>query len=483
MEKEIMSLPLIVGGEEVSSDRMMKLEYDDLIINFPVMDDEIKKKIIDMDQDAIHDLSLSDIVAFLQKVSYLWLDEEYSLRKMLMEYGPRISGQSPEMYKHNLAVVLQLISFKSFMEDVVDLELGDKRLLDEWLSKENAEIHAEPLGRLLHIISGNVALVGFYSVIRGILTKNVNIVKLSQKDLLATYLFIKSFADVDPEHPVTKSVSAVYWNKDDSENIEYFSSKADGMIVWGGHDTIKAYKSICPVGCEFIEYGPKKGIQIIDIANVQDRNLELKVAHDISVFDQEACLSPQLIFVKKGANMKRFNIMLLKGLDSYNRLWPAAKHSVDHYIHMNYHLKCQEFLGNLAWTPDNREWMIVHLENPADIKLEHPLGRTIFIKEVDSFDECLDYIDGTVQTVGIAPKSLARELRGKLTRRGVTRIANIGSVEMPREGLTHEGIDMRKLVRIVGMDKENEYHATTYDVPDGYFDQFIYSLHWAEKGE
>ena len=43
MEKEIMSLPLIVGGEEVSSDRMMKLEYDDLIINFPVMDDEIKK--------------------------------------------------------------------------------------------------------------------------------------------------------------------------------------------------------------------------------------------------------------------------------------------------------------------------------------------------------------------------------------------------------------------------------------------------------
>ena len=175
-----------------------------------------------------------------------------------MEYGPRISGLSPEMYQYSLYLLLNFICSKALMHDVVDMELGDGRLLDEWISRQHGEIHAEPLGNLLHIISGNVPMVGFYSVIKGLLAKNVNIVKLSKKDFLSSYYFIRSFADVDPDHPVTKAVSAVYWDKDDLQNMDFFCNAADGMVVWGGPDTIKAYKTRCPIGCEFLEYGPKR---------------------------------------------------------------------------------------------------------------------------------------------------------------------------------------------------------------------------------
>lgn len=481
MEKEVMHLPLLISGKEIEGERHIRLEYDDLILQIPALDEQSRTAVLEMDQDSIHALRLSEIISFLQRVSLLWLDENYPLRKKLMAYGPRISGQSPEMYKHNIAILLQLISLKSYLNDIVDFELGDKRLLDEWISKENSEIHAEPLGRVLHVLSGNVAVAGFYSIIRGLLTKNVNIVKLSHRDFLSSYYFIRSFADVDPAHPVTRALSAVYWSRNDIENMNYFCNASNGMVVWGGYDTIKAYKSRCPVRCEFLEYGPKRGLQIIDYEHNDVFQLELNVARDISVFDQEACFSPQLILIK-GGDTKRFAMLLMRGLISYSRLWPSAKYPADHYVQMNQLIKSHDFLGNIAWSDENRNWLIVKLDNPINVPLDHPLGRTIFIKEIQDFDECLDYIDGNVQTVGIAPSSLARELRDKLTRRGVSRIADIGIVEMPREGLVHEGITLNRLVRLVGMDKEAGYYTKLYDIPDGYFDQFTYWLRWKEKG-
>lgn len=479
MEKEVISLPLIVGGQETDGDSRFQLEYDDLIIQFPVLNDETRKAVISMDQDGIHNLKLWQIIGFLQKVSELWHDKEYPLRKKLMEYGPRISGLSPEMYQYNLYLLLNFICSKALMHDVVDMELGDGRLLDEWISRQHGEIHAEPLGNLLHIISGNVPMVGFYSVIKGLLAKNVNIVKLSKKDFLSSYYFIRSFADVDPNHPVTKAVSAVYWDKDDLQNMECFCNAADGMVVWGGLDTIKAYKTRCPIGCEFLEYGPKKGIQIIDYDNTNDDQLELKVARDISVFDQEACLSPQLILLK--GDVQKFRSRLGSGLSSYAAFWPEAKHSDDHYIQLNYLIAAHRYLGNWAVAAPDRSCAIVDLADTTPLHLDHPLGRTVFIKQIQDFDECLDYIDGNVQTVGIAPVSLARELRDKLTRRGVSRIANIGNVDMPREGLVHEGIGLNRLVRIVGMEKEEQYFSKVYDLSDDYFKGYPIGLRWKQK--
>lgn len=219
---------------------------------------------------------------------------------------------------------------------------------------------------------------------------------------------------------------------------------------------------------------------MIAIGDVEQ--LELNIARDVSVFDQEACLSPQLVLVK-GTDIKRFMIRLMKGMISYTKLWPGAKHTDDHYIHMNYLIESHEFLGNIAWADDDRNWLVVKLDDPTSVNLDHPLGRTIFVKEIQDFDEALEYIDGHVQTVGIAPESLKLKLRDELTKRGVSRIANIGNVDMPREGLVHEGITLNRLVRLVGMEKENSYHAKSYDYPDDYFDQFIYWLKWVKKGE
>ena len=99
MKKETLNLPMLIGGREIDGKNHFQLEYDDLIIRFPFLDDELRNTVISLDKDSIHDLTLTEIISFLQKVSELWVDENYLLRKKLLEYGPRISGQSPEMYK------------------------------------------------------------------------------------------------------------------------------------------------------------------------------------------------------------------------------------------------------------------------------------------------------------------------------------------------------------------------------------------------
>lgn len=83
MEKEVLNLPLIIGGKEVEGEHHIRLEYDDLVISFPVLDDEKRKAVLAMDQDSIHNLKLTEIVSFLQRVSWLWYDENYPLRKKI----------------------------------------------------------------------------------------------------------------------------------------------------------------------------------------------------------------------------------------------------------------------------------------------------------------------------------------------------------------------------------------------------------------
>lgn len=475
MDKMYLKLPLIVNGEEYDSIETIKLNYDEVEIEIPKVTKDIREKLLNT-ENTLHDLTVNEIVTFLQKVSKLWIDENYPLRKKLLTVAPKITGQSIQMYVHNIGLVLSLISFKTYMEDMVESEMGDKRLLDEWVSKYDAEIHAEPLGKVLHIISGNVPLVGIYSIIRGLLTKNVNIVKLAKRDILTAYLFVKSFKDVDPDHPVTKTVSALYWDHNDNENIEQFAHNVDCLCVWGSLETINAYKFYCKSGCEFIEYGPKRGMQIIDYTRNKDYELPLKCARDICLFDQEACLSPQIIFIK--GDVDTFIDKLEKGLKDYCKLWPKPVYPIDHYLQKNYLIKTHEFAGNDTYKDPELDWLIIKLNNDIINSIEHPLGRTIYIKEINNFDECMNYIDNTVQTIGIEPKELAREIRDKITIKGVSRIANIGYIEAPRHGLVHEGIHLSRLVKIVGMDKETKYKYKVYDVPENYFGQFTFALKW-----
>jgi long-chain-fatty-acyl-CoA reductase len=481
---EHMDLPVIVNGKEVQvSDATDKyvLSYNKIEIRIPKLNEEMIKSIEEFSIEEMRKLSTHEIVTFLSKVGKLWKNPDYKYRKMLFEFGPMITEQSFVAYEHIVNLFVGLLCWKEFLQDIMDSELGKKQIMDEWVPHYTAYVHAEPLGKLLHIMAGNVPIAGIYSLVRGILTKNTNTAKLPGRDVLTLLLLVKSFQDVDPEHPITRSTSVVYWERSNEEIINRFTGMANGICIWGGQSSVDYYKAKAPSGCETIVYGPKNSAQIIKYGSDAPKDLTFKIARDICLYEQEACLSPQVIYFE-GEDIDGFIESLKQSLYLYSEIIPKGNYEIDHYAHLNYTILCNAFCGNPSYKGEKLDWLIVKMKNKTEISLEHPLGRTIFIYEMKDIRECLKYMENSnVQTVAIYPLQLAHELRDELSKRGIMRITYVGGMDAPRLGVVHDGVYLNRLVRMVGMDRELSYVYKLYDLPDDYQHRFAFEKRRLEE--
>ena len=68
----------------------------------------------------------------------------------------------------------------------------------------------------------------------------MSLAKLPTRDPISTYCFVRTMMDLDPDHPVTRSMSLAYWQRD-SELGQEALQNADVAIVWGGADSIRDY--------------------------------------------------------------------------------------------------------------------------------------------------------------------------------------------------------------------------------------------------
>lgn len=486
MDKKRIELPLIINGcclYPSETEKVYSFLGDDIEVLLPNASLKQLKELEDIDTNPLVNVPVNEIIDFLSKVGKLWMNKDYRYRKLLEEIGPKLTGESKAMYDLTISLLIDITYFKSYLQNMIEAELNNKRILDEWVAHFDCYIRAVPLGNLLHIIAGNVPLASIYSVIRGLVTKNMNICKLPGRDIVTLIAFALSCQDVDKEHPVTKALSVLYWDRNELDKIEHYTSHANGICIWGGADTVHYYKGFSKPGTEVIEYGPKTGVQIIEWNDKSSEDLVYRVARDICVFSQEACFSPQIIYLL--GDVDDFIQHLGKALDLYKELWKKTVNEIDHYAHMNIAKSMHEFCGNPCLAEEQRNWMIVNLKNVGNNFVEHPLGRTIYIHGIAEPKDCLKYINRNIQTVGIEPKSLAFELRDELVQRGVLRIANIGYVEGPRQGLCHDGVSIQRLVRLVGMERELEYSYQAYEEAPPEYEYFEpeYVKYLAEKGE
>ena len=64
------------------------------------------------------------------------------------------------------------------------------------------------------------------SIAQGAMVKAVNLFKMSSSDPFTTVAVLRTMADIDPDHPVVKSMSAVYWRGGDER--------------WSGRSTVRS---------------------------------------------------------------------------------------------------------------------------------------------------------------------------------------------------------------------------------------------------
>ena len=214
-------------------------------------------------------------------------------------------------------------------------ELGGKDVVDGWREVERpsgkpARIRAFP-PRLIHIIAGNSPGVAAQTVIRGALVKGVHLLKLPSNELFSASVILEALGAVAPDHPLTRSFSAVYWRGGDEavERMLFRPQFFDKLIAWGGESTIKSAVKYVGPGFELVSFDPKTSISLIGReAFASDMVLEAvaeAAAFDATLMNQQACTSSRFQFVEGSeAEVDRYCALLQSKLGAERRMASAT---------------------------------------------------------------------------------------------------------------------------------------------------------------
>lgn len=151
-----------------------------------------------------------------------------------------------------------------------------------------------PLGVLFHIAAGNVDGLPAYSAVEGLLTGNVNILKLPQADGGVSVLLLHTLTQAAPE--LADYLYVFDTPSDDLPAMKKMAAMADGIVVWGGEGAVSAIRGLAPAGCRLIEWGHKLSFAYITPRGESPESLAALAEH-IADTRQLLCSSCQVIFL------------------------------------------------------------------------------------------------------------------------------------------------------------------------------------------
>jgi len=428
IQKQEHEVPFIVNGEEKNDYRQgQELEYGEegeVKIYLPSVEDEDLAAIADSDPD-LHHIDLDEIISFYSELGNLWSNRNYSVRQEAVQRAEEVTGYDREMIEQaydQFASFLHEDNLREMLEG--DLEGG--RVLEEWVDCGNSKVHMQPHGRILHLLASNAPPIGPLSMVRGNITKNSNMIKLGSGDPITPAYFARSFQDVDPDHPLTKSTSVLYWPHD-SKAEDAGIDLSDGIVVWGGRRAVEGVRNKADAETELIEFGPGRGLQLIGEEVFEDEQ-EMKrvadaMAKDVAAYDQEACFSPQVAFVEGDA--EKFSQYLADSMERMEENMPKGKATKKEKASVSQEKAISNFSGDTVLSPGSTEWTVI-VTDELERTIDHPRGRTLYLHQVGDLEAAESYIDDTVNTIGIYPQARKEELRDKLTLKGADKISDVG---------------------------------------------------------
>lgn len=458
----IKCIPMIIGGviQDVESGKTKELTLsNEQKVFIPTLDSSHVKLIIE--NKIKINLTLNKIINFLYTVGQRWKSEEYARRRTYIRNLKQYLGYSSEMAKLEANWIAMLLCSKSALYDIVKYDLGSLHILDEWIAQGECYVKAFPKGKSVHLLAGNVPLSGVTSILRAILTKNECIVKTSSADPFTATALISSFIDTDADHPITRSMSVMYWSHDEDISLpEIIMKHADVVVAWGGDEAIKWAVKYTPAHINILKFGPKKSISIVD--NPEDMIVAATgVAHDICFYDQQACFSTQNVYYI-GDKIDIFIDELEKQLTLYENILPKGFQSFDEKAVFSLTEKECLFAGYKVKKGINQSWLII--ESPLNAFGNQPLSRSVYVHHVSELSDILPFINGsTTQTVSITPWESSFKYREQLAEHGVQRIVESGMNNIFRVGGSHDGMrPLQHLVNYISQERPSNY--TTKDV-------------------
>ena len=233
-------------------------------------------------------LSLSKVITAIDKLGLMVADGAFN------EEIAMLNVDGIERYINTIVMALK----RENIEYKIKTELGED-FFDEYqtnppFEQKKLTIRSMPLGTLLHIAAGNIDGLPAFSVAEGLLTGNVNILKLPQADNGLSINIILKLIEIEPD--IADFIYVFDTPSSDLLAIKRMAEIADGIVVWGGDIAISAVRQFAPVNCKLIEWGHKLGFVYISGFVNREKELTALAEHILST-KQLLCSSCQTIFI------------------------------------------------------------------------------------------------------------------------------------------------------------------------------------------
>jgi Acyl-CoA reductase (LuxC) len=384
---------------------------------------------------------------------------------LLVETGKHLSLETNKYLQESLETTLQVSPLprriientysrpgqfltREAIEYRLECTFGGKEILDGWVEQIDpvgsvSRVRAFP-PRLVHMLAGNSPSGAMMSIADAALVKAVNVFKMPSGDPFTTVAVLRTMSDIAPDHPVLRSMSAVYWKGGDTrvEDVLYRSQYFDKLVAWGGGEAIaNAAKYVAP-GFQLISFDPKVSMAIVgQEAFESDATLEEVAdlaASDATVYNQDACVAARHLFVEaETEDADRFCALLCDrlGVDRFfgSAIGPKTPSDIREAVD-----------GMRYLEPEYRIWgdfdgggLVVRSPEPVEF---HPTNKTVNVIQVDSMIDATRFATVATQTVGMYPSYRKAEVRDLLASAGVQRIVNLGSALKGSLGVPHDAM-------------------------------------------
>lgn len=332
---------------------------------------------------------------------------------------------------------------------------GNIGYMDQFLPFPDSDKHylkANARGLVCHWLAGNVQILGMFALVQSIISKNVNLLKVSSRDDGVFTDILSEFKGVEyttgDGHTIKgddllKTIAVVYFSRYADYLGEEMSKQADVRIAWGGRESVETVSGYpARYDAETVIFGPKLSYSVIakeELASVQEaKKLARKVSVDVSVFDQTGCASPHNLYVEEGGEVspEEFIDILGDSMQKTELQIPKPLMSPEQVSQIHSIRGVYDFKGTVKGS-ETMSWTL--LLDDLD-EMDKPVySRVLFVHKVKSIMDSLKYIDENTQTIGVAaPTEKALQFATEATKRGVMRLPLIGRMlnfEMPWDGI------------------------------------------------
>jgi hypothetical protein len=329
----------------------------------------------------------------------------------------------------------------------VEQNFPDPKALDGWVPKEDftgRRSFVRAFGpRLIHVLPGNSPGVAVKSIAQGAMVKAVNLFKMSSADPFTMVAILRTMAAIDPNHPIVKSMSAIYWRGGDEsvERVLYRPQYFDKIVAWGGGDAINNVIQYLGPGFQLVSFDPKTSISMVgkqayDSEEALDLTADLASA-DVMTLNQEACVASRFIYAEGSeADVDRFCAKL------QTRIAQRAADSGDIRpldMDMREQIETLMLMDDefAVWGKTDGTGLVIRSEEPVDF---HPINKVANVVRVDSLDDATKWVNVATQTVGFYPFDRMVDYRDRLASGGAQRIVHLGEAGPATIGNPHDAM-------------------------------------------